>query len=115
MLKEHLTLNAGLDNDGSAPAVPPAPTFSVDLSSTWRALLNFRPHEDYLADVAAITRPALVLVGAADELFVAERYAPLLEPRQPLLRARLLPGVNHIGIVIDQPALDFVAAAINAS
>jgi len=89
-------------------AAKTTPTYS------YRLQLNFRPHEDYLADVAAITRPTLVLVGAADELFVAERYAPLLEPRQPLLRVRLLPGVNHIGVVLDQPALDFAVAAINA-
>lgn len=87
-------------------AAKATPTYS------WRLQMNFRPHENYLADVRAITRPTRVLVGAADELFVAERYAPLLEPQQPLLRVTLLPGVTHIGIVTEPPALAAVVAAL---
>lgn len=87
-------------------AAKTTPTYS------WRLQMNFRPHENYLADVRAITRPTRVLVGAADELFLAERYAPLLEPQQPLLRVTLLPGVTHIGIVTAPPALSAVVAAL---
>lgn len=82
------------------------PTYS------WRLQQNFRPREDYLADVRGIVRPTRLLVGANDELFVAERYAPLLEPLQPLLRVQLLPDISHIGIVLDPPALAVVVAAV---
>lgn len=57
-------------------------------------------------------RPTRVLVGGADELFIAERYAPLLEAQQPLLRVTLLPGVSHIGLVADPPALAALVAAL---
>ncbi len=87
-------------------AAKSTPTYS------WRLQLNFRPHEDYLADVRAIARPTRVMVGADDELFLAERYAPLLEPQQPRLRVTLLPGVNHIGIVTEPPALAALVAAL---
>ncbi|WP_310449903.1 DUF6622 family protein [Sulfuritalea sp.] len=82
------------------------PTYS------YRLQRNFRPREDYLADVRAISRPTRVLVGGADELFIAERYAPLLEAQQPLLRVTLLPGVSHIGLVVDPPALAALVAAL---
>lgn len=82
------------------------PTYS------YRLQRNFRPREDYLAEVRAISRPTRVLVGAADELFIAERHAPLLEAQQQPLRVTLLPGVSHIGLVVDPPALAALVAAL---
>ncbi|HJV80281.1 alpha/beta hydrolase [Noviherbaspirillum sp.] len=67
--------------------------------------LGFRPHADYLGDVRAITRPILVMVGAADEMFVVGQYAPLLEPAQEKLRVKVLPDVSHIGIAVQPQAL----------
>jgi pimeloyl-ACP methyl ester carboxylesterase len=93
-------------------ALPPEAAAKTTPTYSYRLQMNFRPHENYLADVRAITRPTRVLVGAADELFVAERYAPLLEPQQRLLRVDVLPGVTHIGIVLDAPALQAVIAAV---
>ena len=80
---------------------------------SYRLQLSFRPHEDYLGDVRAIRRPATVIVGANDELFRAEAYAPLLEPIQPRLKVRMLPGLGHIDMVVDPAALrEIVAAAV---
>jgi len=93
-------------------ALPAEVAAKATATYSYRLQLNFRPHEDYLADVRAIARPTRVMVGAADELFVAERYASLLEPQQSLLRVTLLPGVTHIGIVTEPPALAAVVAAL---
>ena len=58
-------------------------------------------------------RPTTVIVGGNDELFRAEAYAPLLEPIQPRLKVKLLPGLGHIDMVVDPAALrQIVAAAI---
>jgi alpha-beta hydrolase superfamily lysophospholipase len=93
-------------------ALPPEAAATHTTSYSYRLQLSFRPHPDYLADVRGITRPVRVLVGSRDELFVAEQYAPLLEPLQSLLQVRVLPGVTHLGMVIDPAALSAVVAAL---
>jgi len=81
-------------------------------SYSYRLQLSYRPHTDYLGDVRGITRPVRVLVGANDQLFVAEQYAPLLEPLQPQLKVKVLPGVDHIGMVVDPVALAALVAEL---
>lgn len=93
-------------------ALPPEAAAKTTATYSYRLQLNFRPHEDYLADVRGISRPTRLLVGAQDELFVAERYAPLLEPLQPQLRVKVLSGITHIGIVMDAAALQAVVAEL---
>lgn len=60
---------------------------------------------------AALRRPATVIVSERDTLFRAEAYAPLLEPVQPLIKVRLLPGLGHLDMVIDRAAIDAIVAA----
>lgn len=94
-------------------ALPPQAAAERTTMYSYRLQLSFRPHEDYLGDVRAIRRPATVIVGEADELFRAEAYAPLLEPLQPQLRVKLLPGLGHIDMVVEPAALrEIVAAAV---
>ncbi|MDP2825749.1 MAG: alpha/beta fold hydrolase [Sulfuritalea sp.] len=93
-------------------ALPPEVAARTTPTYSYRLQLNFRPRDDYLADVRAISRPTQVLVGGTDELFVADRYAPLLEPQQTLLRVMVLPGISHIGIVRDPAALAALVAAL---
>lgn len=94
-------------------ALPPSAAGKTTPTYSYRLQLSFRPHEDFLDDVRGIVRPTRLLVGEADELFIADQYAPLLEPLQPRLRVRMLPGVTHIGIVMDRNALREVAAEVS--
>lgn len=93
-------------------ALPAEASATHTTSYSYRLQLSYRPHADYLADVRGITRPVRVLVGEQDELFRAEQYAPLLEPQQPLLKVSVLPGVNHLGMVIDPAALQAMVSAL---
>jgi pimeloyl-ACP methyl ester carboxylesterase len=105
----------GIDAFGHLPvlafALPPEAAAERTTMYSYRLQLSFRPHEDYLGDVRAIRRPATVIVGANDELFRAEAYAPLLEPIQPLLKVKMLPGLGHIDLVVDPAALREIVAA----
>jgi non-heme chloroperoxidase len=92
-------------------ALPPQAAAERTTMYSYRLQLSFRPHEDYLGDVRAIRRPATVIVGAGDELFRAEAYAPLLEPIQPLLKVKMLPALGHIDLVVDPGALREIVAA----
>lgn len=93
-------------------ALPPEAAAKTTATYSYRLQLSFRPHEDYLADVRGISRPTRLLVGAEDELFVAERYAPLLEPLQSQLRVKVLPGITHVGIVMEAAALQAIVAEL---
>ena len=93
-------------------ALPASAAATHTTHYSYRLQLSYRPHEDYLGDVRNITRPLRVLVGANDELFIAERYAPLLEPQQALLKVKVLPGVGHIGMVTDPVALAAILAEL---
>ena len=83
----------------------PVPTYS------FRLALNFAPHLDYLGDFRNAKKPIAVLVGATDDEMVADAYAPLLRSVRPNLPAEVIPGVGHLGMTIDPPALAAVRAA----
>lgn len=93
-------------------ALPPEVSGKATMTYSYRLQLSFRPHADYMGDVRAITRPTKVMVGAGDELFIADQYAPLLKPAQEKLRVMLLPGVTHIGIVVQPEALAAIVAEL---
>jgi alpha-beta hydrolase superfamily lysophospholipase len=96
-------------------ALPPEAAANHTVSYSYRLQLSYRPHADYLADVRGITRPVWLLVGAADELFKAEQYGPLLEPLQPMLKVQVLLGVNHLGAVVDPRALNAVLGLVSGA
>jgi len=95
-------------------ALPPEAATDRTLAYSYRLQLSFRPRDDYRADVRAIRRPCTVIIGAEDEIFRAEQYAPLLEPLQPLLKVQVLPGLTHLDVVVDEAAIERTVAAVVA-
>lgn len=65
---------------------------------TWRMNVSFAPRGEYLKDVAALPE-FLLVVGKADESFVANGYEPLLSPVTDKGRYVLLDGVSHLDVV----------------
>ena len=57
-----------------------------DLTSVYsfRLAVDFGAPRDYLTALARSTKPVAVLVGGADELLFADRYAPLFRQRGPI-------------------------------
>ena len=53
-----------------------------------------------------------VLVGSEDEIFYADRFAPLIHRQRPNAPVILGPGVDHVGMVTEPRALAAVATAI---
>jgi non-heme chloroperoxidase len=93
-------------------ALPPEAASKITATYSYRLQLSFRPHQDYLADVRRIAKPTRLLVGANDELFIADQYAPLLEPIQPRLTVKQLPEISHIDIVVKPAALAAIVAEL---
>jgi non-heme chloroperoxidase len=93
-------------------AVDPAHEEHRTVTYSYRLQVNFGAGWDYLAAARGIRRPAILLVGAEDELFDAQQYAPLLKPQQPRLEVEIVPGLTHMGIVKMPPGIDAVKAAV---
>jgi non-heme chloroperoxidase len=78
---------------------------------SFRLWANFSPHRDWEADVRGIRRPAMVLIGANDELFRADQYAPTLHALRKDIAVEVIPNVDHMGAVVTAEGR---AAAIKA-
>jgi hypothetical protein len=47
----------------------------------------------------------VLVAGAADEQFYAERYATYMKPAKPDLRIALVPGLDHVDMIMKPAAL----------
>lgn len=79
------------------------PTYSYRLMSDMQAGAGFRTM------LEEAPRPVRVLTGADDELFYAERYHRDVPARVPV---EIVPGVDHMGLIVDPEALAAVAEAV---
>ena len=79
-----------------------APTYSFVM------LQDFSAPRDDLERMGQVRTPLALLVGEQDELFHADRFAPLL-PGTPV---QVLPGVDHMGIIIRPDAIAAVLATL---
>lgn len=78
---------------------------------SFRMQRNFGPSDDYRSDLRRAPGPVSLFVGADDEIFRAEQYAPLLKPQRPDLAVTVIPGLGHMDMTVKRPALDALAAA----
>lgn len=95
-------------------ALPPADEEPDDgLTRTWSfALMRaFGPGADPVADAGAAHGPVELLVGARDETMDADRYAPFLAPAGEAVSVRVLPELDHVGLIA-RPA--GIAATVRA-
>ena len=95
------------------------PVLSFALNDVARELLtphysytvatNFRPHNDYLADIRNARGTVCIVAGQDDELFYADRFADLFAQAGKPVPVTLVPGVNHMGLTLDAQAVATVA------
>ena len=84
---------------------------SLTTSYSFRLATDFGPPPDYLDALRRSMKPAALLIGGNDELFYADRYAPLLRAVRPDLRIVVVPGVDHLGMVLTPQGIAAVRAA----
>ncbi|WP_022720150.1 alpha/beta hydrolase [Rhodopseudomonas sp. B29] len=90
-------------------AVPPGSEKYVTTAYSFRLLTGFGPSRDFRSDLAGATSPITAMIGAADELMQPENYQSTLGER---VQVKLLPGVDHMGIVADPAALSSIADVV---
>jgi pimeloyl-ACP methyl ester carboxylesterase len=76
---------------------------------SFRAMASAGP-DDYLAGIAALDAPLLVIVGSEDEAFRADEYAPLVAAHARVPgRVEVVDGANHNGVHHDPRAIALTA------
>ncbi len=80
---------------------------------SYRMLRNFGPSDDYLGDVKRVPGPVVVFDGEKDEIFKADKFAPLLKPLRPDLTVTVIPGLSHMEMTLKPAALNAIADAAN--
>jgi non-heme chloroperoxidase len=96
-------------------AVDPHAPVPLDATYSYRMQSNFSAPRDGVAALAAVRQPLFVLVGGDDELFYAERFAPLIHEQRSDIPVTLVPGINHMGMVTAPAALAAVVSAAQKS
>jgi len=62
-------------------------------------------NRDYLTGLEHTKKPMTLLVGADDDQFYADRYAPVLKPAKPDLSIEIVPGLGHVDMITQPTAL----------
>jgi non-heme chloroperoxidase len=83
------------------------PQYSFNLAE------NFRPHDDYLADIRAAIQPMSVLAGAEDEVFHADQYAAVFADAGRPVPVITVPNTNHIGMTLNPGTIRAITVAID--
>lgn len=86
----------------------------VRLARTYSFVLqrNFSAPSLVVERLSRVRAPMVLLVGEEDEIFYADRFAPLLCPRRPDMRVQILPGIDHMGLVTRDDAVASIVAAM---
>jgi pimeloyl-ACP methyl ester carboxylesterase len=84
-------------------AIPPG---SQNLTGVYsfRLAMNLGSSE-YFGALQRTRKPMALIAGGDDDQFYADRYAPLLQPAKPDLTVELVPGLDHVDMLMKPPAL----------
>ena len=75
---------------------------------------NFRPHDDYRADIGATKQPLHILVGQDDEVFYADQFSAVFEEAGRPIPVTLLPGIGHVDITLQPAAIQAITETIES-
>jgi len=95
-------------------AINPRTAVPLVASYSYRMQANFSSPRDALARFAHVTQPLTIMIGSEDELFYADRFAPLIHHACADVPVILVPGVNHMGMVTDPRALAAITSLISS-
>lgn len=78
---------------------------TVTTTYSYRLNTAFAPRPDYEADLTAINKPLLVMVGDQDEAFNAAAFEPVITAQTDQGRYHIIKGANHMGVVTGPAAI----------
>jgi pimeloyl-ACP methyl ester carboxylesterase len=83
-------------------------------SYSYRLMMNFGASRQYPIYLENIRRPAVLLVGDADEQVIADRFAPLLAGIGANIPVTVLPGLRHTDLIHRPEAFQAIIRAISS-
>jgi non-heme chloroperoxidase len=91
------------DLDAIVFAVPPG---HPNLTGVWsyRLAMNLGS-SDYVGELQRAKKPMALVAGASDDQFYTDRYASVLKPAKPDLTVELVPGLDHVDMLMKPAAL----------
>ena len=95
-------------------AMPAAPGNIITPLYSYRLSENFTQNSHYLEDFRCVTKPMSVLVGANDEFFYANKFAPLIHEVRPDIAVGVVPNVGHMSIALEPDSIQQTIAVLNA-
>jgi pimeloyl-ACP methyl ester carboxylesterase len=104
-------------------ALPPgAEALGLTRNWSYRMMVDYGPsgitrisgRPAYLQDAARSPAPIVVVAGAADEQFRADRYGAAFAGLSRPVAVELAPGVNHMGVVSDPRAVPLIVRAVKS-
>jgi pimeloyl-ACP methyl ester carboxylesterase len=106
----------GLKIGGDLPvlafAVGPEGRMRLTSQYSFNLFANYRT-ADYAADFARAAGPVALLAGVNDELMWPEKYAEVAVSKRQKVSVTLVPGSNHMGIIIDDSALEALRTVVS--
>ncbi|MBN1106598.1 MAG: alpha/beta fold hydrolase [Deltaproteobacteria bacterium] len=76
--------------------------------------VNFRPNQDYIADIKAIRSPCAVVAGDKDEVFYADRFAEVFRSAGKEISVTLVPETGHVALTLAPEAVAAAVAAVDS-
>ena len=95
-------------------AIPPGNPVGQTGVYSFRLMQAFGTR-DYAADLRNAPRPVDVIVGARDQLFRADLFAPTVHAVRRDVAVTVVPDLDHIGIALDPRAVPPIVAAIRGT
>lgn len=80
---------------------------SETLAYSYRLMKGFAP-TNWQNDLGAMSAPVMLLAGAEDEAFFAERFEPTVRPYLPHAEIAMLPDASHLGLVVNAASIERV-------
>jgi non-heme chloroperoxidase len=80
---------------------------------SWRLMRNFGlDMNKWEREIQSISRPTRVIIGANDDLFFGDQYPALFAKLQPRIGVQVLPGADHMGVIVeDKPIAEIARTA----
>ena len=76
---------------------------------SYRLNTSFAPRNDYRKDLRAIDKPMLLIAGADDEAFYANRFEEVISAETRTGQYLILPGVSHLSLMQDPRVVEAIA------
>jgi pimeloyl-ACP methyl ester carboxylesterase len=92
-------------------ALPPQAIANATTRYSYRLMLDFGP--PLSGEQPKAQRPILVIAGEKDELMAAQRYETAIKAAYADARIVLVPGVDHMGILREPPALQAIVKLVS--